>query len=284
MGSRHWPVLYIILGGLVIAAAAVSQLAPDNEVIQRFGPNFATETFAILLTLVFVQRFIERQDRVRRLRSSLGAFRRGSRALTRLLEIWAVMVKGGLRNPPRYPPETYLDLLEAHHTQALAEIDPSASSVEDSSAGWGEWAARELRSTREALREVIRVYGTSLDAEYVEALDALIDDEFFDIFTDLADTAGRRPSEWHVKIRQVPGARDGHFRRLRAVVELHNELAHEAAAIRDRKRLPQTQGVGVDLPADWDLRVHQTVSAAWWKDAPEPGALRLRAVSRSPVA
>ncbi len=283
MGRGHWPVLYMILGGLVVASAAASQLAPDNEVVQRFGPNLATEALAILLTLVFVQRFLERQDRVRRLKSSLGAFRRGSRALTRLLEVWGVLVKGGLRNPPRYPPDSMLDLLEPHHTLVLAEIDPAAPSVEDPSVSWSAWVARELRAGREALRDVIRVYGTSLDAEYVEALDALIDDEFFDIFTEIADGRGRGGADWHVGIRRVPGARDGHFRRLRAVVELHNQLAHEAAAIRDPKRLPQTHGVGVDLPPDSDLRVHHAVNGPWWKAEPAPGSLRA-AAHRAPVS
>jgi hypothetical protein len=81
MKRAHWPVLYVILGTLVVVAAAISQLAPDQEVVQRFGPNIATETLGILLTLMFVQRFLERQDRVRRLRSSLGALRRGSRTI-----------------------------------------------------------------------------------------------------------------------------------------------------------------------------------------------------------
>lgn len=136
------------------------------------------------------------------------------------------------------------------------------------------WAARELRGIRESLREVIRVYGTSLDAEYVEALDALIDDEFFDLFLELAETEEDGAGEWQVRIRQVAGARQGHFQRLRAVVELHNQLAHEAAVIRDPKRLPQTRGVGVDLPADWDLRIHHAVTSPWWKAEPAPGSLR----------
>lgn len=73
MRRTHWPVLYVTLGSIVVLSATVSQLAPDHEVAQRFGPGLATEALGILLTLVFVQRFLERQDRVRRLRSSLGA-------------------------------------------------------------------------------------------------------------------------------------------------------------------------------------------------------------------
>lgn len=274
MRRTNWPVLFTILGTIVVISAAVSQLAPENAVVQRFGPGLATETLGILLTLVFVQRFLQRQDRVRRLRSSLGAFRRGSRALTRLLEVWGVLVKGGLRNPPRYPPDSMLDLLEPHNTPVIGEIDPRAPSEEEPKLGWGEWAARELHSNRDALREVIRVYGTSLDAEYVEALDALIDDEFFDIFLDLAQDRDESPADWQIRLRQVAGAREGHFRRLRAVVDLHNQLAQEAASIRDRRRLPQTQGVGVDLPPDWDLRVHHVLNGRWWKEDPTPGALR----------
>lgn len=274
MRRTHWPVLYIILGTLVVVAAAVSQLVPDNDVVQRFGPNIATEALAILLTLVFVQRFLERQDRVRRLKSSLGAFRRGSKALTRLTQAWCVLVKGGLRNPPRYPPDSMLELLEPHHTQAIGDIDPEAPSTEDPSLTWGDWAAREIGASRSAIQEIIQIYGTSLDAEYVEAVDALVDDEFFDLFLGLAADGEDRSADWHIRIRQVTGARDGHFRRLCAVVELHNQLAAEAAAIRDPKRLPQTHGVGVDLPPDWDLRVHHGLSGSWWKADPEPGSLR----------
>lgn len=274
MRRNAWPILYLILGLLVVVAAVVSQIAPESEVVQRFGPNLASETLGILLTLLFVQRFIERQDRVRRLRGSLGAFRRGSRALKRILEAWGTLVKAGLRNPPRYPPDSLLDLLEPHHTQSIADIDPDVPSAELPAIGWGAWAARELRAGREALREVIRVYGVTLDAEYVEVLDALVDDEFFDIFLELADVSEERSVDWKVRIRQRAGAREAHFRRLVAAVELHNELAHEAAEIRDPKRLPQTQGVGVDLPPDHDLRVHHGVDGAWWKAPPAPAGLR----------
>ncbi len=281
MRHTHWPVLYVILGSIVVASAVASQLAPDHEVVQRFGPGLATETLGILLTLVFVQRFLERQDRVRRLRSSLGAFRRASRALTRLVELWSVLVKGGLRNPPRYPPDSLLELLEPHYTQAIGDVDPATPRREAGADDWGQWAARELRSIRDALREVIRVYGTSLDAEYVEAVDALIDDEFFDLFLELAEDGDNGVTDWQVGLRQVAGAREGHFRRVQAVVELHNQLAHEAAAIRDPKRLPQTRGVGVDLPPDWDLRIHHAVTGRWWKAEPEPGSLRAGAARPS---
>jgi len=63
MRKNQWPILYLILGAAVVAVVAVTQLTPDSEVVQRFGPNLATETLAILLTLVFVQRFIDLQHR-----------------------------------------------------------------------------------------------------------------------------------------------------------------------------------------------------------------------------
>lgn len=274
MRRNPWPILYTLLGVAVVAVVAVVQLMPNSAVVQRFGPNLATETLAILLTLVFVQRFIERQDRIRRLRGSLGAFRRGSRALLRILEAWGTLVKGGMKNPPRYPPDSFMELLATHNSQAIAEIDPDLPADPVPAIGWGAWAAREIRAGREALREVVRVYGVTLDAEYVEVVDALVDDEFFDIFLDLADTAEDRAVDWKVRIRQSAGAREAHFRRLLAAVELHNEMAREAAMIRDPKRLPQTQGVGVDLPADYDLRVHHSINGTWWKGAPAPGSLR----------
>lgn len=274
MQRSHWPILYLVLGALVVVVAAVTQLMPDHEVVQRFGPNLATETLAILLTLVFVQRFIERQDRVRRLRGSLGAFRRGSLAMLRIMEAWGALVKGGLKSPPRYPPDTLLALLAPHNTQAISDIDPDVPSDPAPAIGWGAWAAREVRAGREALREVVRVYGVTLDAEYVEVVDALVDDEFIDIILELADSAEDRSVEWKVRIRQSAAAREAHFRRLIAAVELHNQLAREAAEIRDSKRLPQTTGVGVDLPPDHDLRIHHAISGAWWRKRPAPGSIR----------
>ena len=274
MRKSQWPILYLILGAIVIIVAAISQLFPDNEVVQRFGPNLTTETLAILLTLVFVQRFIERQDRVRRLRGSLGAFRRGSRALLRILEAWGALVKGGLKNPPRYPPDSFLELLAAHNTAAISDVDPRIPSAPAPAVGWGVWAAQELRAAREALRDVVRVYGVTLDAEYVEVIDAVADDPFFDIFLEIAEASEEGSVDWKVRIRQSAAARETHFRRLLAAVEFHNELAGEAAEIRDPKRLPQTTGVGVDLPPDYDLRVHHAISGPWWKSAPEPGSLR----------
>ena len=279
MDRVRWPILYLILGVLVLVATAVTQFMPDNETAQRFGPNMATETLGILLTLLFVQRFLERQDRVRRLRSSLGAFRRGSRALTRLVESWATLIKGVMRTPPRYPPESSLELLEPHHTAGLVELDPQGDAPDGRS--WAEWMAEELRTGREALQEVVRVYGASLDAEYVEVLDAYLDDAFFDVF--LRVSAEPDSDDWPVRIRQSGAARESHFRRLKAVVELHNELAAEAAEIRDPKRLPQTQGIGVDLPPDYDLRVHHGTDARWWKREPAPGTLR-RLPRRAPTA
>jgi len=194
--------------------------------------------------------------------------------MVRILEAWGTLVKGGLRHPPRYPPDSFLELLAVHNTQAVADVDPEMPSAPMPAIGWGAWAARELRAAREALREVVRVYGVTLDAEYVEVVDALVDDEFFDIFLELAEASEERAVDWKVRIRQRAGARESHFRRLTAAVELHNELAREAAVIRDPKRLPQTQGVGVDLPPDHDLRVHHGISGAWWKLEPAPGSLR----------
>ncbi|HSL71884.1 MAG TPA: hypothetical protein VK864_16670, partial [Longimicrobiales bacterium] len=69
--------VYVLLGLLIVLAIVIS----DWPVVERFGPNLATEMLGILLTVVFVRRFLEQHERSRRLRASVGALRKARRAL-----------------------------------------------------------------------------------------------------------------------------------------------------------------------------------------------------------
>ncbi|NIV22026.1 MAG: hypothetical protein GWN54_16175, partial [Gammaproteobacteria bacterium] len=56
-------------------------------------------------------------------------------------------------------------------------------------------------------------------------------------------------------LRTARGSREAHFQRLLRAVHLHNELAAEAAEVRDRRTAPRTSLVGMELPMDHDLKV-----------------------------
>jgi hypothetical protein len=71
----------------------VALLGPAHELVDHFVPNFTSEVLGIIITVAFVQRLLQRQERARRMRASNGEFRRGGRALTRLLTAWADILK-----------------------------------------------------------------------------------------------------------------------------------------------------------------------------------------------
>src|SRR5262245_55906171 len=88
----HLAPVYVGLIVLVVLLVAITMIwgdpahtrgLPDSVVnfIDRFGPNLASESVGILLTVVFVRRFLEQHERSRRLRASVGALRKARRSL-----------------------------------------------------------------------------------------------------------------------------------------------------------------------------------------------------------
>lgn len=272
--------VYIALALLVIASVVLSLLFDDLELVERFGPNLATDTFGILITLVFVQRVLERQERARRLRGSVGALRKGARALSSLARVWADLVKGSSRWNTATPPQALDELFAAHMTKNLNECALAARREEDGRAeqSWVEWAADRITASRDALRDVVFAYGGSMDAAYVEVLDELIDDPFLSFMVELPRD-GSDPRTWRAKLNKARALREVHFRRLLTAIELHNELAGEAAKVRSRRTAPRTGSIGVELPLDYDLRVHVPLDGEWWRSPPRPGTLRVDSTS-----
>ncbi|NIV22027.1 MAG: hypothetical protein GWN54_16180, partial [Gammaproteobacteria bacterium] len=124
--NRGLGILYTVLGTLALVALFLSLAWPSNPVVERLAPGFATELMGILVTLVFVQRFLERQERTRRLRTSVGALRRGARALTEMATVWGGLVKGAARADFDRRPDSLDDLFAPHWTDSLDEIDAAA--------------------------------------------------------------------------------------------------------------------------------------------------------------
>lgn len=265
--------LYLILGAVVVGSILVDVLFSELEWVDRYTPNVATEGIGILLTLVFVQRFLQRQERARRLRGSIGALRKGSRAMALMAWTWAEIIRASLRRAPTTPPATLNDLLSGHLTEDLANWDPRTSRVAEDglSEPFGRWATRRFHEAQEALNEIIVAYGGSLDPLYVEAIDELVDDSFLRLIRDAVERPPE-PREWRQRLNAARAHREAHFHRLLRAISVQNELANEAGQLRSRRTAPRTGSIGLKLELDHDLKVHTRIDARWWWNQPVPGS------------
>jgi hypothetical protein len=271
-GGNLRPV-YIILGLTVVVAVAVVLRFPDHPLVEQFGANIATEGAAILVTLVFVHRFLDQQDRARRLRASVGALRRASRALDRLVHAWVIFVKGTLLKPDLNRPRTLRALFTPELTEGIAYADPFAEREgESGQERWVAWAAAEFGTAQAVLHDIVVAYGASLDPAYVEAVDDLIDDPFLRLFEGMA----AEPPDarvWRQRMNAARAQREAHFARLLRLLELHNLLAAQAGRVRARRSGPTSSVLGLELPPDHDLRAPSHVDPAWWKAPPAAGSV-----------
>ncbi len=268
--------VYFVLGTIILLSVIASLFFSDDIVwVERFGPGVATDSFGILLTLVFVHRFLERQERSRRLRGSIGALRRGSRALAEMADAWAELLKGTLPRVPGDPVHTVLDLFAPHFIETITYADPRSVRMSPGvdPEPWVRWTARRVGLARTALNDIIVAYSGSLDPGYVEAIDEIVDDPFLGLFHQLAED-GTDAREWRVRLNAARAARDTYFGRLIAAIRLHNELARDAATVRSRRIAPRTGTVGMELPLDHDLRVELDMPRRWWTAEPGVGSIR----------
>lgn len=267
--------VYLVLGTVISVSVAASLAFPDIDWVERFAPGVATDSFGILLTLVFVHRFLERQERSSRLRGSIGALRRGSRALLQVVQAWADLIKGTLPRVPADPTHTYLDVFAPHFVETITYADPRRMRMregEDPEA-WVAHTARRVTDAMEALNQTITSYSASLDPAYVEAIDEVLDDGFVRLFQEMVE-AGIDAREWRVRMNAARAARDTFFARLSAAIVLHNRLAKDASTVRSRRIAPRTGSVGMELPLDHDLRVELELPSRWWTAEPLPGSIR----------
>lgn len=249
------------------AAVAVTLLFEGDPTVERFGPNLATEILGIIITLAFVQRLLEREERARKLRVAVGALRKARGALSSLLATWAEMVKGGLDGRRTEYPRTAHQLFAPYYTEELARLDPLR----------GEWlprAALRVEGARRALQEVIITYGATLDADYLEVLAELVDDPFAALVVELSREPGLTAEEWRIRVNRSRGYLASYFVRLDYAAALHNRLAREAGRFRSRHLAPTAQLLSVQLHGDRDLALETDLPAGWWEQEPAIGSLR----------
>jgi hypothetical protein len=261
---------YRLLFTLLVLALGAALLWPDHEIVDRFAPNAATEIFGIIITLVFVHRLLYRQERARRMRASIGAFRRANWALARLIQVWADVVKGCHRGSelPRSLPR----LFAPHVVDDVGLLDIRRTVSPDSTETWGQKLAHELESSLTELNRIILAYGGVLDPAYTEAIDEIIDHPFVKLTHELTHN-GTDPRRWRMGIRAQRGHVEDFFHHLLTTVALHNALAAEAAGVRSRGRAPRSGTLGMELERDYDLRIQTDLNAAWRAADPAAGSL-----------
>jgi hypothetical protein len=265
--------LYWILGFTIVAATGVVIGYPDHDLVDRFGANIATEAAAILVTLAFVHRFLQQQDRERRLRASIGALRRASRGLGRLGEVWLVLLKGTLTASVSERPRALPALFRPTITECLASLDPHARRTSDGGGEtWVRWAVQELNAALSILHDIVVAYGASLDPAYVEAVDDLIDDPFLRTFAELAE-AQPDTRAWRARMNAARAQREVHFARLVRLLDLHNDLARQAGRVRASSSAPRSGVLGLNLEPDADLRIVTRISQEAWDAGPRSGSL-----------
>jgi hypothetical protein len=261
---------YRFLTLLLLASLAAALLLPDHRLAQQFAPNAATEVLGIIITLAFVQQLLYRQERARRMRSSIGAYRRSGWALTRLAGIWADTIKGCHRGDD--VPRTIDRLFAPHVVEVLTQLDPRVPSPDDESVGWGRRLGAEMAAAIDQLNRVVLSYSSVLDPAYTEAVDEIIDHPFVKLIGELTQLEPT-PQQWRPFMNRNRGHREDFFSHLLATVHLHNSLAAEAAMARSRGRSPRTGTLGMELSRDHDLHVPAELSAGWRAASPQVGSL-----------
>jgi hypothetical protein len=261
---------YRLLFTLLIIVLAAALLWPHIPIVDRFAPNAATEIFGIIITLVFVHRLLYRQERARRMRASIGAYRRANWALARLIHVWADVVKGCHRGHEL--PATLPRLFAPHVIEGIGLLDVERPVSAESPETWAHRLGHELETSVSELNRIILAYGGVLDPAYTEAVDEIIDHPFVKLVGDLTRN-GLDSRSWRLRMRSQRGHVDDFFRHLLITVALHNHLAAEAASVRSRGRSPRSGTLGMELERDHDLRIDTDLHAAWRKAEPTPGSL-----------
>ena len=170
---------YTILAAIV-AILSLAHLLWGGQpgLVRDFAPELATEVLGILITLVFVQRIIDRRAQDERARASRGGVRRSEDPLRDLSDLWTEIVRGCLERPPARPPRTYLELLGSEWSAVIDECDLTRIRYGWSDETWAESAARVISRARDQISGILDLYGVHLNAHFIEVLDEIRDDPF----------------------------------------------------------------------------------------------------------
>lgn len=222
---------YLALGLIVLAASASYGLwGAQFGFVGDFAPGLATEVLGILLTLIFVQRILDRRQAKDRARASRGGMRRAETPLRDLSELWASIISATLPHTPARPPRTYRALFKSEWAGWVERADLTEVRYAWSDETWLESAARVIRLSRRRISEILEVYSVHLDVGLIEVLDELRDDSFLANIETLGEQLrlGRSEPEFQPDAEEFSLTRTGPerarmMRKLMRALELYNE-------------------------------------------------------------
>ncbi len=170
---------YTALGSIVAILAIAHLLMGDQPgLVRDFAPALATEVLGILITLVFVQRIVDRRAQEDRARAGRGGVRRSEDPLRDLSDLWTEIVRGCLDRIPPQAPQTYLELFGPEWSAVIDECDLTQVRYAWSEETWAESAARVISRARDQISGILDLYGVHLNAHFIEVLDEIRDDPF----------------------------------------------------------------------------------------------------------
>ena len=170
---------YAVLALIIVMVSVVYAIwGAQAGVVADFAPGLATEVVGILVTLVFVQRILDRRQAADRARASRGGIRRAETPLRDLAHLWSAVIKGSLPQSPTRPPRTYRALFNSEWAGWIDQADLTGVRYAWNGETWLESIARVIRLSRHRLSEIIEVYSVHMDVALVEALDELRDDPY----------------------------------------------------------------------------------------------------------
>ena len=220
--------------GSIVAILAITHLFWGDQpgLIRDFAPELATEVFGILITLVFVQRIIDRRAQQDCARASRGGVRRSEDPLRDLSDLWTEIVRGCLERPPATPPRTYLELFGPEWSAVIDDCDLTRVRYTWSEETWAESAARVISRARDQISSILDLYGVHLNAHFIEVLDEIRDDPFLahvetlgeqlriarELFTDEIE-----PEDY--AINRTSAVRSDFIETLSQTIRLYNETA-----------------------------------------------------------
>jgi hypothetical protein len=222
---------YLTLAVLILAVTLIYVLVGDNlQFVRDYAPGLATEVLGILLTLVLVQRILERRQEEDRARASRGGIRRAESPLRDLAELWSEMIKDSLPHAPARPPMTYQDLFSSEWTSAVDDCELSKVRYPWSGETWAESAARTISRARRQFTAILESYGVHLNTHLIEVLDDLRDDQLLTHVESLGEQL-RVEREMHpddvrmdgYTLEQAARVRPKMFRTLMKAIRLYNE-------------------------------------------------------------
>ncbi len=224
---------YLTLGLLILAMTLAYVVLGDSlPFVKDYAPGLASEALGILLTLVLVQRILERRQEEDRSRASRGGVRRAESPLRDLAELWSDLIKGSLPQAPARPPMTYQDLFASEWASAVDDSELAKVRYPWSGETWAESAARTISRARRQISAILESYGVHLNTHFIEVLDELRDDQLLDHVESLGEQlVGEReihpddvPTDGYT-LGRAARVRPKMFRTLMKAIRLYNEAA-----------------------------------------------------------